>query len=590
MSLPPNFSIKARNFKCFGADGQGFECIKPLNLIIGRNNAGKSSLLDLIQHACAQNPTVPDSLRNLQNRPALIASLPMTERQIRAVFREDMGGGDISGNHYDFAKPMIGSYLSWNLLAKESGFDGSIAAPSSGKLPLDTLTQRGFNVDKYVEQLCKHAINPCKDKVFRRISAERNITPETDSSISIDIMGDGQGATNAIQNFINKASLPSDRVESLLLAEINSIFRPDTTFKRIVCQQHTDAKWEIYLDEDGKGRIPLSQSGSGLKTVILVMAFIHLLPYITKKPLKEFIFAFEELENNLHPSLLRRLLAYIRKKAVEEEATFFLTTHSSVAIDMFSKDDQAQILHVTHGGRNATVRTIRTYVDSRGILDDLDIRASDLLQANGVIWVEGPSDRIYLNHWIHLWSEGTLLEGQHYQCVFYGGRLLSHLSADAPDSVDQEVAILRINRNAVLVIDSDKRAHGDTLNTTKQRVISEIEKMGGYAWVTEGREVENYLPPDAVTAWLKEETKQDMGMPFRVGEYEDFFECLDQYMNGLEFGKKYRNKKPLLAEKLRQYSDRENLSRMMGLEQKIEELCRRIRRWNCLGIDGPSAC
>src|SRR4051794_7832743 len=44
-------SLHAKDFKCFGAEPQGFDAIKPVNVIIGRNNTGKSALLDMIQHA-----------------------------------------------------------------------------------------------------------------------------------------------------------------------------------------------------------------------------------------------------------------------------------------------------------------------------------------------------------------------------------------------------------------------------------------------------------------------------------------------------------------------------------------------------------
>src|SRR5262245_34628559 len=42
-------SVHARQFKCF-ADWQGLDYFAPLNLLVGRNNAGKSTVLDLIEH------------------------------------------------------------------------------------------------------------------------------------------------------------------------------------------------------------------------------------------------------------------------------------------------------------------------------------------------------------------------------------------------------------------------------------------------------------------------------------------------------------------------------------------------------------
>jgi ABC-type uncharacterized transport system ATPase subunit len=45
-----NFSLKVKNLKCF-EDWQGFDSIYPVNVIVGRNNSGKSTLLDLVWQA-----------------------------------------------------------------------------------------------------------------------------------------------------------------------------------------------------------------------------------------------------------------------------------------------------------------------------------------------------------------------------------------------------------------------------------------------------------------------------------------------------------------------------------------------------------
>jgi len=108
------------------------------------------------------------------------------------------------------------------------------------------------------------------------------------------------------------------------------------------------------------------------------------------------------------------------------------------------------------------------------------------MQANSIIWVEGPSDRIYINNWIKS-VDSELIEGIHYSIMFYGGRLLSHLSAD-DESIEEFILLRRLNRHISVVIDSDRTKKGERINKTKSRVCKEFDKGPGFAWVTQGRE------------------------------------------------------------------------------------------------------
>jgi len=302
-----------------------------------------------------------------------------------------------------------------------------------------------------------------------------------------------------------------------------------------------------------------------------VIVHILLIPHIHKTDLAKFVFGCEELENNFHPALLRRLLFYLFDHAKKSGALFFLTTHSSVAIDLFSRSREAQILHVTHDGDKAQCRTVKTYVDNRGVLDDLDVRASDLLQSNCIVWVEGPSDRIYLARWIELFTEGELVEGYHYQCVFYGGRLLAHLSSESPDEVQDGIALLRVNRNCCVVMDSDKRGARKIVNQTKRRIKSEVDEIGGLSWITKGREIENYLPASAITAHLGVSAEQ-------VGPYDEFAEYLD--ILKADAGRNFLRQKPLFAENVVSYFSAEDSFTILDLETQLAKLCDSIRRWN----------
>ncbi|TOH93668.1 hypothetical protein CGI70_22740, partial [Vibrio parahaemolyticus] len=133
------------------------------------------------------------------------------------------------------------------------------------------------------------------------------------------------------------------------------------------------------------------------------------------------------------------------------------------------------------------------------VCNDLGYKASDILQANCIIWVEGPSDRIYLNYWIKA-KYPSLIEGLHYSIMFYGGRLFSHLSAldkdEQEEVIEDFVCVRSLNRNSIIMFDSDKSTPQSRLNTTKKRLANEFDQGPGFAWITKGREVENYLDFD----------------------------------------------------------------------------------------------
>lgn len=85
-------SVKVRNLKCFGESEQGFDHIKLINLIIGRNNSGKSTLLDLIEYVVKGTIDAPEGHWHERKKPELIAKAPLTEPELKRVFQEGTSG------------------------------------------------------------------------------------------------------------------------------------------------------------------------------------------------------------------------------------------------------------------------------------------------------------------------------------------------------------------------------------------------------------------------------------------------------------------------------------------------------------------
>lgn len=373
---------------------------------------------------------------------------------------------------------------------------------------------------------------------------------------------------------------------------LSSIFGDDGSFDRIVVQQHDGTKnegeksngdvgaaWEVFLREPKKGLVSLSKSGSGLKTVLLMLLNLLVVPKVVNKREKStMVFAFEELENNLHPALLRRVFNYLADYVTRERCHLFLTTHSSVALDYFGSMPEAQIIHVSHNGVSAKTTTVAAHFDRVGLLAELGARPSDLLQANGVVWVEGPSDRLYVNRFIHLFSDGELVEGRDYQCAFYGGSLLSRTEFVEPDAGNDELAnLLRLNPNIAVICDGDRIKKDEELKAHVERIRAEVTCIPGhYLWITEAKEIENYVPGAVwqtvfkLSATVPDPTRFDR-FPADPGRAQTF---LVKHLGRKSFDKFdfARNACPLLK--------RPALESRFDLNERVRELVARIRKWN----------
>lgn len=540
------------NYKCF--KHAEIYNLQPINIIIGKNNIGKSSILDILEMIYSKRPS---------KQTTIIAEKELSEMDIRRTFREDMYGGLPGKNHFEFGKPFIGK----NFKIKIKN-DGKYSSNESYEC-YDEIYSEQYKT--YWKRLGTEIYY--EPKILKRILAERNIFPEIENE-KMDVDNNGNGITTIINNYLNKNEYDEDLVRQTLLNKLNEIMGDDANFTEIVTQQiksNESTKWEIFLREENKGRIALSESGSGLKTILMVLVYTILVPNVEKKNLKDYIFMFEELENNLHPSLQRNLLKYIEDLSLKG-STFFLTTHSNIMLDTFQNSELVNILHVQKIGEQPIIINSSNNIQKNAILNDLGLKASDLLQSNGIIWVEGPSDRIYLNKWIKLWSNNTLREGKDYQCVFYGGRLLSNITLDKK-SEDDLVNLININRNSIVIIDSDKKSAHSPINSTKKRIKKECEKNNIMCWITKGREIENYIP-DILIKKVKGFEKNKKS----YSQFQNIEDFLDSLQKGL--GRKFLRDKISFSREITSSVDINDFLNSLDLNTKMKQLIKIISSWN----------
>jgi putative AbiEii toxin of type IV toxin-antitoxin system len=238
----------------------------------------------------------------------------------------------------------------------------------------------------------------------------------------------------------------------------------------------------VQLSQAGE-MLHIDELGDGVKQVLMIAAASIMYD--------DHLVLLEEPEIHLHAGLQRKLMRFLAEKT---NSQYIIATHSAHVLDL----PGARIFHVTHDGNSTRVSPAVRASDVQRVCQDLGYMASDLLQANYTIWVEGPSDRIYWRHWLSL-VDPDLVEGVHYSVMVYGGYLIDnvHMRDQVDDAaVEDLIHLLQLGRECTVIADSDKAGPDAELRSTILRLGEEAEKAGsGELLVCEwASTVENLVP------------------------------------------------------------------------------------------------
>ncbi len=478
-------------FRSFGGEPAVISDLQRVNIFIGKNNCGKSNILRFINILSGFLKQQGPSVQTPKLDPMLDFAYGTTSKEVTYCLQIKRGGftdevfqniavpfGDawtkIFANHPDSIR------LCFHLTKDCKPTEKSI------KRIKDKILQ---NCDNNLQQqltssLCNYT-GGSSDQ--RATDISKVIHTKAQMSISVHMIdafrkisdGEGDPLTGAgLIKELRKLQSPQLEVYDSGKARFSKI----VDFLRSILGEQEAAleipaeKDEIYVTLNGM-ILPLDSLGTGIHELIIMAAAVTLVD--------DAIFCVEEPEIHLHPELQKKFVEYIRSNTNNQ---YLISSHSNAFFDL----PGVNIYRCRLQDGTTRCDLVSEAKERHALLRDLGYRPSDLLQSNYIIWVEGPSDRLYFKHWIQA-KAPELTEGLHYTIMFYGGRLLAHLCYDNPE-VEDFVTLARLNRSACIVIDSDKDKTHSRINRTKRRVKNDFERNSCLTWVTNGRTIENYIP------------------------------------------------------------------------------------------------
>ena len=273
---------------------------------------------------------------------------------------------------------------------------------------------------------------------------------------------------------------------------------------------HEEAIYSLVVC-DGGLRLDIKRTGTGCQQIVLLAFKL----FESESPL----LLIDEPEVRLHPTIQKKLVEYLANLS---DHVSVISTHSPFMLSACSRQG-VSLTRLTRDGAGCWTegQVLDRSHKSLALLRDLGVSASDVLQVRYVIWVEGPSDVIYLRGWLAAWisvypGELVPLEGIDFAFAFYGGKLLAHVGISDDDGVEGArslMDLLMLCRQGTVVIDSDKSSEGDQMGAKaiKLRVLEECNKSNSIdCWITAGREIENYLPAKAIERIFGDKLEAEM--------------------------------------------------------------------------------
>lgn len=354
--------IELENYRCFKGRNK-IVCSESINLFVGKNNAGKSSVLKTIlffQTAGLYNST--DTTKKESNSSV--------------NFKTE---GIIPGQTWSNNTSIEIDYIEFRAnLSKGS----AVVRPRNSRIDLKPLGKRFPNNGIYTF-LSKRKV----------ISYDFKVDSNNTNEIKLDLSN--------LPARVHKFYLPHNENNKRFMELSEELLG----FKIAVETVSSGMQVGKYI-EDGVF-VPLENMGDGVANILGLL--VSLLEAENK------IFVIEELENDLHPEAIKLLLDLIIEKSSNNQ--FFISTHSNIVLNILGGQEKTKVFKISKDIGNeeaikiglSNIKELSSTLERQEVLEELGYELSDFNLWDGWLFLEESSIETIINKYLIPWYVPELI-------------------------------------------------------------------------------------------------------------------------------------------------------------------------------------
>jgi hypothetical protein len=313
-----------------GLNGMKLENFARINLFVGGNNAGKTSVLEAL--ALFSRPLDIDNWVTTAWRREIKGSRIPVAETIKWMFPKRAGGPDDSGRIWIAGR---GAFANRRLLAEyheEKVVAGVLAEPTKGTgngEPIGRAMEMRILAD-YARRLPQGGEQgDNQNSVSVRIAEDDGMTyggRAQEPLLPLAVIDASAHRVEATVQDLYSAALDAEQPNQDLKSDfIRTLQKIDAGIQRLDLVQKGRVTTRLQIKHERTGVTPLSAMGDGFRRALMIAVTIPTIP--------GGVLLIDELETALHVGVLDSVLGLLKWAADEFDVQVFATTHSLDAVD-----------------------------------------------------------------------------------------------------------------------------------------------------------------------------------------------------------------------------------------------------------------